>query len=111
MTLEQSENKEDYKWLGGLKNTSHVLDILCLFVVILYVISYHSTNLVGPRSREGAALMPTSGPFLYETQDQALFRAQSQNYWSCALVQYITVATKMWQILIFLQVAFAHLIK
>lgn len=55
--------------------------IFCaFFVVIFYVISYHSTNAAGPRSSEGAALVPTSGPFLYETQDQASFRAQSQNY-------------------------------
>lgn len=51
------------------------------FVVIFYVISpIIAQILVGPRSREGTALVPDSGPFLYKTQDQASFTAQSQRH-------------------------------
>lgn len=64
------------------------------FVVIFYVISPTIAQIVvGPQSREGDSAHASSGPFLYATQDQALFRPQSQRSWPCALVQYITVAT------------------
>lgn len=79
MTLEQSKNKEDYVtgWPGGLLPRFEYF--VPFFVVIFYVISPTIAQiLAGPRSRGGQPLMPNSGPFLYETQDQALLRAQSQ---------------------------------
>lgn len=63
-------------WPGGL--LPHVEYFVPFFVAIFYVISPTIAQiLAGPRNR-GTALVPNSGPFLYETQDQASFRAQSQ---------------------------------
>lgn len=44
---------------GGLVDTSHVFNISCLFVVIFYVISPSTAQiLVGLRSRRGTILLP-----------------------------------------------------
>lgn len=66
-------------WPGGLlPRFEYVVPFL---VVIFCVISPTTAQiLAGPRGREGAALVPNSGLFLYETRDQASFRAQSQRY-------------------------------
>lgn len=56
MTLEQSKNK-DYLWLGDLVDSSHVLNISCLFFVVIFYVIFPTIAqiLADPRSKEGGS--------------------------------------------------------
>lgn len=71
----------------------------CAFsVVIFHVISpIIAQIIVGPRSRGERLSCFMVAHFYMRLQARPRSRAQTQNYQSCALVQYITVAMRLWQ--------------
>lgn len=68
------------------------------FVVIFYVISPTTAQFIaGPRSREEQLSCLMVAHFYMRLKARPRSRAQTQNYQLCERVQYITVATRLWQ--------------
>lgn len=68
------------------------------FVVIFYVISPTIAQfMAGPRSRGVQLSCLMVAHFYMRLKARPRSRAQTQNYQLCEHVQYITVATRLWQ--------------
>lgn len=89
MTLERSKTTEDLMGLVGL--------------IVPFLLSFSMSSptiaqiVAGPRSRGEQLSCLMVAHFYMRLKARPRSRAQTQNYQLCEIVQYITVATRLWQ--------------